>query len=452
MKRRVLVLVLILGTMPWATACGGGSKSDTPLDGDTDTVDGDTSEESESPVDGDSTLDGDTAEETEQAADGDPTVEGDTTIDGDTGSDGDSESEADSEVALVWEDSASGLMWQNHDADSELAWASAVAYCDALDLAGYTDWRLPGIGELRSLVRGCAALESAGACNVREGECLTGSCKNESCADCSFRAGTGPGGCYLDAGMVSGAQCPLYYWSSASEGSATAWCLSFESASLRNYGTHNTLGVRCVRAGAVVDGDAESEGEMEPELAGFCSASGAPCDGSVPCATATVEVQGYCSSSALGGNHICLYAPIHPLATDFTCGVNSLSKCADNIDCPLGIGCGGIGSEWCAAGSPGIQGVCLSANTLSGGSTPCTNNNQCTQTLSNVCVICGNSTIESNQEECDDGNRKDGDGCSARCQYEGTCYDSMEGPTGSGCASDADCTGCMGTCSCHMTI
>jgi len=43
-----------------------------------------------------------------------------------------------------------GLMWQQGDDEND--WQASVDYCDALDLAGYQDWRIPTIGELETLV------------------------------------------------------------------------------------------------------------------------------------------------------------------------------------------------------------------------------------------------------------------------------------------------------------
>ena len=54
-------------------------------------------------------------------------------------------------------DTSSGLMWQqvtalnNHNYDS-MTWREALAYCEALDLGGEIDWRLPTIKELASIV------------------------------------------------------------------------------------------------------------------------------------------------------------------------------------------------------------------------------------------------------------------------------------------------------------
>ncbi|NSW87090.1 MAG: DUF1566 domain-containing protein [Syntrophobacteraceae bacterium] len=52
-----------------------------------------------------------------------------------------------------------GLVWQQgddqngtHFHSSYYTWREAMDYCGALDLAGYKDWRLPGLMELESLV------------------------------------------------------------------------------------------------------------------------------------------------------------------------------------------------------------------------------------------------------------------------------------------------------------
>ena len=48
-------------------------------------------------------------------------------------------------------DTSTGLMWQQA-VSSNKTWEQALAYCEGLDLGGYTDWRLPSVRELRSLV------------------------------------------------------------------------------------------------------------------------------------------------------------------------------------------------------------------------------------------------------------------------------------------------------------
>ncbi len=56
-------------------------------------------------------------------------------------------------------DMATGLMWAKASADTngdgildEMDWQEALAWCQNLELAGYSDWRLPDINELHSLV------------------------------------------------------------------------------------------------------------------------------------------------------------------------------------------------------------------------------------------------------------------------------------------------------------
>lgn len=49
-------------------------------------------------------------------------------------------------------DSSSGLMWQKETSKEGMKWADALKYCESLNLAGKTDWRLPNAKELEYLV------------------------------------------------------------------------------------------------------------------------------------------------------------------------------------------------------------------------------------------------------------------------------------------------------------
>ena len=49
-------------------------------------------------------------------------------------------------------DTSTGLMWQQATASTKMIWETALSYCEGLSLAGYTDWRLPNINELWSIV------------------------------------------------------------------------------------------------------------------------------------------------------------------------------------------------------------------------------------------------------------------------------------------------------------
>ena len=60
-------------------------------------------------------------------------------------------------------DTCTGLMWQKDTADVDgngsiggvgdsVTWQGALGYCEKLDFAGHTDWRLPNVRELQSIV------------------------------------------------------------------------------------------------------------------------------------------------------------------------------------------------------------------------------------------------------------------------------------------------------------
>lgn len=49
-------------------------------------------------------------------------------------------------------DSRTGLTWEQADNKEWLNWEDACDYCDTLALGGYSDWRLPSVDELRTIV------------------------------------------------------------------------------------------------------------------------------------------------------------------------------------------------------------------------------------------------------------------------------------------------------------
>ncbi|MFI3282761.1 MAG: DUF1566 domain-containing protein [Rikenellaceae bacterium] len=49
-------------------------------------------------------------------------------------------------------DKATGLMWAKSDNGEGVMWADAVKYAESSELAGHTDWRLPNVKELQSIV------------------------------------------------------------------------------------------------------------------------------------------------------------------------------------------------------------------------------------------------------------------------------------------------------------
>jgi hypothetical protein len=51
-------------------------------------------------------------------------------------------------------DTCTGLMWQQETAPGGVSysWQEALQYCEGLELGGHTDWRLPNVRELQSIV------------------------------------------------------------------------------------------------------------------------------------------------------------------------------------------------------------------------------------------------------------------------------------------------------------
>ena len=118
---------------------------------------------------------------------------------------GDDQPPGDPPECEVFTDHTTELIWQNTVGPLR-TWPDAKAYCDGLTYCSRTDWRLPTISELRSLIRGCDSTELGGSCGVTEA-CDTDACWDaEDCSGCSDSWGPygGPGvnGFYWDPEVV----------------------------------------------------------------------------------------------------------------------------------------------------------------------------------------------------------------------------------------------------------
>jgi hypothetical protein len=51
----------------------------------------------------------------------------------------------------LWTDPSTGLTWAGRDNGKDVSWKGAVKYCRDLRLAGYSDWRLATLTELRAV-------------------------------------------------------------------------------------------------------------------------------------------------------------------------------------------------------------------------------------------------------------------------------------------------------------
>ena len=113
----------------------------------------------------------------------------------------------------VVNDTKTGLMWQD-DAVMHYDWNTAITACENLTLGGYSDWRLPNIRELKSIVDKSKA-------NPAISPNFTAIASNN-------------------------------YWSSTMNASNSSypWYMNFVDGSEDNQGNKKGIGcVRCVRAG-----------------------------------------------------------------------------------------------------------------------------------------------------------------------------------------------------------
>ena len=211
MKRTLAIFLAILMTLFLVASCGGGDDDDGGGNGDL-------------------SREGESCAKTVDCEEGLRCVQQECVQD---------ESNPDGDTAT------SGLTWQNPPADSSMEWQDAIDYCNDLSLDGHSDWRLPTISELLSLIRGCSATESDGTCNIDVGDCLEWSCRDDSCDGCS--SGEGPAnGCYWPDNIEGSCS---WYWSSSpvEDYVSTAWGVLFLYGRVRGDHVGYRYDVRCVR-------------------------------------------------------------------------------------------------------------------------------------------------------------------------------------------------------------
>jgi len=145
----------------------------------------------------------------------------------------------------TWTDKKAKLTWQVSPTGKDLDWDEAAAHCAGVYTTG-TPWRLPTIGELRSLIRGCPKTERGGECKVDEG-CLKSECMAlKSCNFCGSHEGPARG-CYWPDELKG--ECGEYWSASAIVGGGdgeNAWEVNFYTGALYSISGPEPR-VRCVR-------------------------------------------------------------------------------------------------------------------------------------------------------------------------------------------------------------
>lgn len=115
---------------------------------------------------------------------------------------------------------------------------TASSFCNNLSVCGYDDWKLPSVGQLRTLFKNCSKTQTGGACGVSN-RCMAASCDNSQCS-CAF---TSTDGYYSKLGDPAS----LSLWSrSKSSKDPTYWMANFGNASLESIQPFDNE-FRCVR-------------------------------------------------------------------------------------------------------------------------------------------------------------------------------------------------------------
>ncbi|MCK9523892.1 MAG: DUF1566 domain-containing protein [Proteobacteria bacterium] len=171
--------------------------------------------------------------------------------DSDNGPDTDTNT-PDTSDPLTWVDETTGLEWQVTPPEKGMEAWYAMKYCEDLDLNGRQDWRLPNLSELRSLIRGCPATETGGACpltseclDIEGGSCYTDGGPTGQCLGCPMAE---EGDCY-SPNQLRG--CSTYWSISPQANSSVYYRIRFSNASIdfSHVSQEHTSGVRCVRGG-----------------------------------------------------------------------------------------------------------------------------------------------------------------------------------------------------------
>ncbi len=151
-------------------------------------------------------------------------------------------------------DTATDLCWQDPPAASYMEWPQATEYCDQLELGGVSDWRLPDIDELISLLRGCddgavGSSSTTSSCAMVPADCSAAdTCVDHvSCAECDYYQGPESDGCYWMRGLTGA--CTNVYWSASTDGGngVNPWFANFGNGAVGGHGPPSSVfHARCV--------------------------------------------------------------------------------------------------------------------------------------------------------------------------------------------------------------
>lgn len=128
-----------------------------------------------------------------------------------------------------------GLQWSN-EAPNDMTWNDAQRYCANLSEGGHSDWRLPNIDELRTLIQNHSGTQTGGKCQISDkaGKLAW----SDWTKDCNGRDGS-----------ISKLGDIVYFWSSSvlSDIYTFVWYVDFRDGYVNRSRKHDIYYVRCVR-------------------------------------------------------------------------------------------------------------------------------------------------------------------------------------------------------------
>ena len=136
------------------------------------------------------------------------------------------------------------LQWSNQ-AKNLMNWKNAMEYCKKLSEGGHSDWRLPNIDELRTLVQNSSTIQTGGSCEISEKAGKLAS------SDMSIS------GCWVGKGSnfsKLGDETVLWSSSICSDDPISVWIVNFIYGHINSIPKSINSNVRCVRE------DSESTG------------------------------------------------------------------------------------------------------------------------------------------------------------------------------------------------
>ncbi len=133
----------------------------------------------------------------------------------------------------VYVDSRTNLAWMITPHSEYLVFNEAELFCEELILDEYSEWRLPTLAELQSIIAGCDKCKEAG---------------ENSCSGCPSKEGPDKG-CYQTSRLnpFSSTECGWMWSSTPGPNAANYYEVNFASAGIYSVAMGNTAGARCVQ-------------------------------------------------------------------------------------------------------------------------------------------------------------------------------------------------------------